>query len=60
MRERGKMKRSTQPLAVLVTVLAIIILAAWLIITSGIFGLVLDTDDASVGHGTVESYEHNS
>ncbi|MBH0117059.1 hypothetical protein I6E52_09395 [Salinibacterium sp. NG253] len=54
------MKRSTQPLAVLVTVLAIIILAAWLIITSGIFGLVLDADDASDGHGTVEPYEHNS
>ncbi|MBH0007807.1 hypothetical protein [Salinibacterium sp. SWN1162] len=54
------MKLSAQPLVVLVTVLAIIILAAWLIITSGIFGLVLDTDDALVWHGTVEPYEHNS
>ncbi|MBH0130619.1 hypothetical protein [Salinibacterium sp. NK8237] len=54
------MKRSTQPLVFLVAVLAIIILAAWLIITSGIFGLVLDADVASAGHGTVDPYEDNS
>ncbi|MBH0022600.1 hypothetical protein [Salinibacterium sp. SWN248] len=54
------MKRRTQPLVVLVTVLAIIILAAGLLVTSGVFGLVLDTDNASVGHGTVKPHEHNS
>lgn len=42
------MKRNTRSLIVLVSLLAIAIVAVWLIITSGIFAVVLDPDDESL------------